>query len=55
MAWVRFGDKGDFAPEPRSIYDDIATSRGCVPCNSKALRNSPITTSKMSIHPDSKV
>jgi hypothetical protein len=55
MAWGRFGDKGDFAPEPRSIYDDIAASRGCVPCNSKALRNSSIRTSKMSIHSDSQV
>ena len=55
MARARFVDKEDLAPEPRHVYDDVAASGGCVQRNSKALLNSPIATSKMSIHPDSQV
>jgi hypothetical protein len=55
MACARFVDKEDLAPEPRHVYGDIAASHGCVQRNSKALLNSPIATSKMSIHPNSQV
>jgi hypothetical protein len=55
MVCARCVDKEDLAPDPHHVYDDIAASRGCAQRNSKALLNSPIATSKMSIHPDSQV
>src|SRR5215813_2238502 len=47
MARVRPLEREDLPAEHRHIYDDIASSRGRMPPNFKALLNHPLAASRM--------
>jgi len=47
MARVRPLEREDLPAEHRHIYDDVASSRGRVPPNFKALFNNPLATARM--------